>query len=225
MAVSGTYDFNLDIDEVIQEASEMIGGEDTLGHEPASARRSINLMLKDWQNRGILLWTTGTTAVTLSTSVTSYELSSNTINALEVVLSRDNTDIQLTRITPEEYLIIPAPTQTGRPSQYSIRRGRDNPTLSVWPIPENATDVLKIETVSDMTDVDKSADQNADLPKRFLPCLTMGLAYYMSMKRPLVPDTRIAMLKTNYEEMLARAMEEDRERASLYLLPRLTFYT
>ena len=167
MAVSGTYNFNLDIDEVIQEASEMIGGEDTLGHEPASARRSINLMLKDWQNRGILLWTTGTTAVTLATSVTSYELSSNTINALEVVLSRDNTDIQLTRITPEEYLIIPAPTQTGRPSQYSIRRGRDNPTLSVWPIPENATDVLKIETVSDMTDVDKSADQNADLPKRF----------------------------------------------------------
>jgi hypothetical protein len=225
MAVSGTYNFNLDIDEVIQEASEMIGGEDTLGHEPASARRSINLMLKDWQNRGILLWTTGTTAVTLSTSVTSYELSSNTINALEVVLSRGDTDIQLTRITPEEYLIIPAPTQTGRPSQYSIRRGRDNPTLSVWPIPENATDVLKIETVSDMTDVDKSADQNADLPKRFLPCLTMGLAYYMSMKRPLVPDTRIAMLKTNYEEMLARAMEEDRERASLYLLPRLTFYT
>ena len=95
----------------------------------------------------------------------------------------------------------------------------------MWPIPENATDVLKIETVSDMTDVDKSADQNADLPKRFLPCLTMGLAYYMSMKRPAVPDTRIAMLKTNYEEMLARAMEEDRERASLYLLPRLTFYT
>ena len=225
MAVSGTYNFNLDIDEVIQEASEMIGGEDTLGHEPSSARRSINLMLKDWQNRGILLWTTGTTAVTLSTSVTSYELSSNTINALEVVLSRGATDIQLTRITPEEYLIIPAPTQTGRSSQYSIRRGRDNPTLSVWPIPENSTDILKIETVSDMTDVDRSADQNADLPKRFLPCLTMGLAYYMSMKRPAVPDTRIGMLKTNYEEMLARAMEEDRERASLYLLPRLTFYT
>jgi kynureninase len=58
MAVSGTYNFNLDIDEVIQEAMEMIGGENTLGHEPASARRSINLMLKDWQNRGILLWST-----------------------------------------------------------------------------------------------------------------------------------------------------------------------
>ena len=225
MAVSGTYNFNLDIDEVIQEAMEMIGGEDTLGHEPASARRSINLMLKDWQNRGILLWSTSTTAVTVVASTTSYDLSSSTINALEVVINRDNTDIQLTRITPEQYLIIPAKTQTGRPSQYSVRRGRDNSVLSVWPIPENSTDVLKMEIVSELDDVDKSAIQNADTPKRFLPALTCGLSYYMSMKRPLVAPERIAMLKTNYEEILTRAMEEDRERASLYLLPRLTFYT
>ena len=174
MAVSGTYNFNLDIDEVIQEATEMIGGEDTLGHEPASARRSINLMLKDWQNRGILLWTTNTTLVTVSVSTTAYDLSSNVINALEVVISRDNTDIKLTRITPEEYLIIPAKTQTGKPSQYSIRRGRDNPVMSLWPIPENSTDVLKIETVTELQDVNKSAIQNADLPKSLLPvaCLT-----------------------------------------------------
>lgn len=224
MAVSGTYNFNLDIDEVIQEATEMIGGEDTLGHTPASARRSINLMLKDWQNRGILLWTTSTTTVTVVASTTSYDLSGSTINALEVVLRRDNTDIQLTRITPEEYLIIPAPTQTGRPTQYSIRRGRDNPVMSVWPIPENSTDELILEIVSELEDVNKSAIQNADLPKRFLPALTCGLSYYLSMKRPGVADTKIAMLKANYEELLARAMEEDRERASIYLLPRLTFY-
>ena len=225
MATSGTYNFNLDIDEVIQEASEMIGGEDTLGHEPASARRSINLMLKDWQNRGILLWTANTSTVTLTAGTTAYDLSGSTINALEVVLSRGSTDIQLTRISPEEYLLIPAPTQTGRPTQYSIRRGRDNPTLSLWPIPENSTDTLRVEIVSELQDVNRSADQNADLPKRFLPPLTCGLAYYMSMKRPLVADTRIAMLKQNYEDMLFRAMEEDRERASLYLLPRLAFYS
>jgi hypothetical protein len=182
-------------------------------------------MLKDWQNRGILLWTANTSTVTLSTGVTAYDLSDSTINALEVVLSRDNTDIQLTRISPEEYLLIPAPTQTGRPTQYSIRRGRDNPTLSLWPIPENSSDTLRIEIVSELQDVNRSADQNADLPKRFLPPLTCGLAYYMSMKRPLVADTRIAMLKQNYEDMLFRAMEEDRERASLYLLPRLAFYS
>jgi hypothetical protein len=223
MAVSGTYDFNLDIDEVIQEATEMIGGEDTLGHEPASARRSINLMLKDWQNRGVLLWSTSVSSVTVAASVTAYSLASSTVDALEVVLNRDDTDIQLERITPEEYLLIPNKTQTGRPTQYSIRRGRDNPTLSVWPIPENSTDVLKMEIVSELQDVNKSAIQNADLPKRFLPCLTCGLAYYMAMKRPLVPENRIMMLKANYEELLMRAMEEDRERASMYLRPKLRY--
>ena len=221
MAVSGTYDFNLDIDEVIQEAMEMIGGEDTLGHEPASARRSINLMLKDWQNRGILLWTTSVSSVTVSASTTAYDLSSSTIDALEVVLNRDDTDIQLNRISPEEYLLIPNKTQTGRPMQYSIRRGRDNPVMSVWPIPENSTDVLKMEIFSELQDINKSAIQNADLPKRFLPPLTCGLSYYMSMKRPGVEAGRIQMLKGNYEEKLARAMEEDRERASMRIVPKL----
>jgi len=223
MAVSGTYNFNLDIDEVIQEAMEMIGGENTLGHEPASARRSINLLLKDWQNRGVLLWSTSVSSVTVAASVTAYSLSSSTVDALEVVLGRDDTDIQLTRISPEEYLLIPNKTQTGRPMQYSIRRGMDNPTMSVWPIPENSTDVLKIEVISELMDVDKSAGQNADMPKRFLPPLTCGLSYYMSMKRPGVPPERISMLKTNYEEILFRAMQEDRERASMRVVPRLGY--
>ena len=223
MAVSGTYNFNLDIDEVIQEATEMIGGENTLGHEPASARRSINLMLKDWQNRGVLLWSTSVSSVTVAASTTAYDLSSSTVDALEVVLNRDSTDIQLERISPEEYLLIPNKTQTGRPSQYSIRRGRDNPVMSVWPIPENSTDVIKMEVISELQDVDKSAGQNADLPKRFLPCLTCGLAYYMSMKRPGVEGQRIQMLKANYEELLQRAMEEDRERSSMHIVPRLRY--
>jgi len=223
MAVSGTYNFNLDIDEVIQEAMEMIGGENTLGQEPASARRSINLMLKDWQNRGILLWSTSVSSVTVAASVTAYSLDSSTVDALEVVLERDDTDIQLTRISPEEYLLIPNKTQTGRPMQYSIRRGISNPTMSIWPIPENSTDVLKMEIISELQDVDKSAGQNADLPKRFLPPLTCGLAYYMSMKRPGVEGQRMQMLKGNYEELLSRAMLEDRERASMHVVPRLGY--
>ena len=223
MAVSGTYNFNLDIDEVIQEATEMIGGENTLGHEPASARRSINLMLKDWQNRGVLLWSTSVSSVTVAASVTAYSLGSSTVDALEVVLGRDDTDIQLTRISPEEYLLIPNKTQTGRPMQYSIRRGIANPTMSLWPIPENSTDILKMEVISELQDVDKSAEQNADLPKRFLPPLTCGLAYYMSMKRPGVEGQRIQMLKMNYEELLSRAMLEDRERAAMRVIPRLGY--
>ena len=223
MAVSGTYNFNLDIDEVIQEAMEMIGGESTLGHEPASARRSINLMLRDWQNRGILLWTTSVSSITVIASTGDYSLAGSTLDALEVVLNRDDTDIQLNRLSSEEYLLIPNKTQTGRPMQYSIRRGRDNPVMSVWPLPENSTDVLKVEIFSELQDVNRSATQNADVPKRFLPCLTMGLSYYMSMKRANVDPTRIQMLKANYEETLSRALLEDRERTSMRVVPKLRY--
>jgi len=221
MATSGTYNFSMDIDEVIQEAMEMIGGEQTLGHEPKSARRSINLLLQDWQNRGILLWTANTTVVSVSTSVTAYALTSSTIDVLEVAVNRDNTDIQIERITMEEYLKIPRKGQTGRPTQYAIRRDRDNPILYLWPVPENTTDLLKIEQVRYTQDVNKSAVQTADISRRFLPCLAAGLAYQMSMKRPGVDGGRIQMLKMEYEERLARAMDEDRERSNLKIVPRL----
>ena len=223
MATSGTFNFNLDIDEVIQEATEMIGGEQTLGHTPASARRSINLMLKDWQNRGILLWTTYTTLVTVSTSVTSYALSGDTLDALEVVLRRDDTDLQLERISFEEYQIIPNKKQTGRPTQFTIKRNRDNPTIFLWPIPENTTDILNIEGIRELEDVNRSAEQNADIPKRFLPPLTCGLSYYLSMKTPGTEPDRIGMLKSNYEQLLLSAMSEDRERANLFLRPKLGY--
>jgi len=223
MATSGTYNFNLDIDEVIQEATEMIGGEQTLGHTPKSARRSINLILNDWQNRGILLWKTYTTAITVSTSVTTYDLSSSSTDALQINLRRDSTDIELQRISFEEYLNVPNKTQTGRPTQFTVKRNLDNPIIYVWPLPENSTDILQIEAIRQVEDVNKSADQNADAPVRFLPALTCGLAYYLAMKRTGIPMDRIAMLKANYDEKLAFAMEEDRERASLFIKPKYRY--
>lgn len=221
MSSSGTYNFSMDIDEVIQEAMEMIGGEETLGHEPKSARRSINLILQDWQNRGIALWSIGTSTVSLTTSVTAYTFSSATVDILEAVHNRDNVDIQLERISMEEYLKIPNKGQTGRTTQYAVRNGRDYPTMYVWPLPENSTDTIKVELFNYLQDVTKSAVETADVSRKFLPCLTAGLAYNMGMKRPGVDMNRINMLKTEYEERMARAMEQDRERTNLLLKPRI----
>jgi len=211
----------MDIDEVIQEALEMIGGEQTLGNDPKSARRSINLLLQDWQNRGILLWSTNTTVVDVSTSVTAYSLSSNMVDAMEVVVNLSATDIQLDRLSMEEYLKIPRKSQTGRPTQYAIRRGRANPELYLWPIPDSNDYSLKIEKIKYLQDVNKSAGQIADVSRRFLPCMTAGLAYFMSMKRAGIDGNRIMFIKQEYEERLARAMDEDRERTSLRIVPKL----
>ena len=200
---------------------EMIGGEETLGHEPKSARRSINLLLQDWQNRGVMLWTANTSTVDLTTSVTTFALASSTIDVLEAVHNREDRDIQLERISMQEYLKIPNKGQTGRTTQYAVRHERGNPVVNLWPIPENSTDKIKLELVSYMEDVNKSAIQNADISRRFLPCLTAGLAYHMSMKRPGVEAGRISMIKQEYEERLQRAMDEDRERVSIFLKPRV----
>jgi len=225
MAQSGTYNFNLDIDEVIQEATEMIGGEETLGHTPASARRSINLMLTDWQNRGICLWSINTTVVTVADTVASVSLSDSTIDALAITYatSVSGTDIALERISREEYHNLPNKTTTGRPTQYAITRGVNNIALFLYPTPNTTTGILNIEKFNQLEDVDKSAGQNADMPKRFLPALTCGLSYYLSMKRTGIPMDRIQMLKQNYEEKLAVAMEEDRERANLHIKPKLRY--
>ena len=222
MATSGTYDFNMDIDEVIQEAMEMIGGEETLGHEPKSARRSINLLLQDWQNRGVMLWTANASTVDLTTSVTTFTLASSTIDVLEAVHNREDRDIQLERISMQEYLKIPNKSQTGRTTQYAVRHNRGQPTVFLWPLPENSTDQVKVELIRYMQDVNKSAIQTPDVSRRFLPCLTAGVAYYMSMKRPNVDMQRISMIKTEYEERLSRALEEDRERVSLLIRPRIS---
>ena len=203
----------------------MIGGEITLGEEPRSARRSINLLLQDWQNRGIQLWTIGTTAVTVTTNTTAYTFVQN-IDILEAVINVQSgdgsTDLQLNRISMEEYLKIPRKTQTGRSSQYAVRRDRDNIVISLWPLPDNSTNILKLETVKYIEDVSRS-NQTADISRRFLPCLTAGTAYFMSMKRPGVDPSRINMIKQEYEERLSRAQEEDRERASMLIRPRLRY--
>ena len=78
-----------------------------------------------------------------------------------------------------------------------------------------------IEAVhSYMEDVNNSS-QTPDISRRFLPSLTVGLSYYMSMKRPGIDAGRITFLKQEYEERLANALHEDRERASAYFLPRI----
>ena len=223
MATSGTYNFNLDIDEVIQEATEMIGGEETLGHTPASARRSINLMLNEWQNKGVLLWSILTTAVTATSVETS--LSDEILDTLAVTyaVSAASTDLALERISREEYHNLPNKTTTGRPTQYAITRGVNNIALFLYPTPDITTGILNIECFKQLEDVNKSAGQNAQVPKRFLPALTCGLSYHLAMKRPGVPMDRIQMLKANYDEKLAFAMEEDRERASMFIKPKLGY--
>ena len=292
MAISASVDFELDIACYVEEAFERCGLEVRTGYDLKTARRSLNLMLADWANRGLNQWTIEQTSITLASDISDYPggtltmtvgasgsftvgdtitggtsaatasitslpssttmaitipsgtftsgetitggtsaatttvsaavdltTTQKTIDMLSAVITRDSTDYGITRLSRDEFLNIPNKTQTGRPSQFFLDR-QITPILKLWPVPENNTDIIKFDRLIRMDDADDYTN-TLQIPFRFYPCLAAGLAYYLSIKR--APE-RIQLLKAIYDEEFNRAMEEDRDRASLTIAPSYNYY-
>jgi len=219
MAVSGSTDFELDVAEYIEEAFERCGLEARTGYDIKTAKRSLNLMLADWANRGLNQWTIKQRTVTVTKSTGQYQLDPDVIDVLALSVRRSGTDYSVDRISRDEYLSIPTKTTEGRPTQFFLDR-QIVPNLKVWPLPDTSTDVLVYDCLTRIDDADTAIDTMA-VPFRFYPCLTAGLAYYLALKR--APE-RVQMLKAVYEEEMRRAIDEDRDRASFQISPSLRNY-
>jgi hypothetical protein len=218
MATSGSTDFELDLSDYIEEAFERCGLEVRTGYDLKTAKRSLNIMLAEWANRGLNQWTIEQSSLSLTEGTGDYTLGASTIDVLNVVLSRSSTDYSLQRISRSDYINIPTKTQKSRPSQFFIDR-QINPILKLWPVPENSTDTILMDKLVRMDDADIYTN-TMDLPFRIYPCLAAGLAYYISVKR--APD-RIQMLKAIYEEEFQRAADEDIDRASFNIQPSMAY--
>ena len=218
MATSNSTDFEPNVAEFVEEAFERCGLELRTGYDLKTARRSINLMLAEWANRGLNQWTIEQDTQTVTEGTTDYSLNSNVIDILDVVLRRTinqtQTDISMNRISRSEYINIPNKTTKARPSQFFLDK-LSTPTLKVWPSPENSTDILVFNKIVRMDDADKPTN-TMDMPFRFYPCFAAGLAYYISLKR--APE-RTSQLKALYEEEFDRAMSQDEDRASYRVRP------
>tara|TARA_R110000824_G_scaffold159787_1_gene334254 strand:+ start:6585 stop:7247 length:663 start_codon:yes stop_codon:yes gene_type:complete len=214
MAVSGSTDFELDVSDYIEEAFERCGLEVRTGYDLKTAKRSLNLLLAEWANRGLNAWTIAQRSQALTESDGEYTIGTDVIDILSVVVRRDSTDYSLDRLSREEYLNIPTKTTEGRPSQFFLDR-QISPNLKIWPIPENSTDVLFYDALTRMDDADAFTN-TMEVPFRFYPCLAAGLAYYIAIKRS---PQRVQLLKAVYEEEMERAIQEDRDRASFTIEP------
>lgn len=141
-----------------------------------------------------------------------------TIDILSGVVRRSGSDLSVTRISRDDYLSIATKTTAGRPTQFYVNR-QITPTVQVWPEPENSTDIFIYDRLVRIDDADTAVD-TVQVPFRFYPCLAAGLAYYIALKKS--PE-RVQLLKGLYEEEFVRAAEEDRDKASLNLVPSYTF--
>ena len=219
MTLSGSTDFELDVADYVEEAFERCGLEARTGYDLKTAKRSLNLMLADWANRGLNQWTIQQRTISLVKSDGEYSLDADVVDILSVVVRRDGTDFSINRISRDEFLSIPTKTTEGRPTQFFLDR-QITPNLKIWPLPENSTDVLIYDSLTRINDAD-TAKNTMEVPFRFYPCLAAGLAYYISLKR--APE-RVQMLKAVYEEEFRRAIDEDRDRASFQISPSLRNY-
>ena len=222
MASSGQTTFDLAIDDVIEQAFEQIGGQPISGEEARSARIALNLLLTEWQNRGVLLWKMNPTELTLNSGQNNYTLDTKIIDSLQTTINVNGNDLELNRITYQDYMKMPDKTQTGRPTQFAFLRGKSRVTAYFWPTPDQiyTVNMLAFNRVESVT---SSAIQTGDLPFRFLPPLVDGLAHKMSLRRPGIDPSRISFLKQQYEESFAFALEEDRQRTSMFIRPRLGY--
>ena len=219
MATSSSTDFELDVAEYIEEAFERCGLEAKTGYDLQTARRSMNIMLAEWANRGLNQWTIEQRTQALTASDSEYSLGTDLIDILSLVVRRSGTDFTMTRISRDAFLNLPNKTSTGRPTQYFLDR-QITPNLKLFPTPENSTDVIVYDALTRIQDADAQVN-TMEIPFRFFPCLTAGLAYYIAMKR--APD-RIQLLKTVYEEEFDIAMAEDRDRSAFNVVPKLDYY-
>ena len=208
---ASTASFDLSIDDIAEEAYERCGLQVRSGYDLQTARRSLNLLLAEWANRGLNLWTIQLQEKTIAantTSLTGTNLFGSGAN------DSSNNDYSATSISRATYLNYTVKTTGGRPTQYYFER-TINPTLFLYPAADT-TYTLRYYALVRMFDAGDYTN-NAQIPFRFLPCITAGLAYYMAMKK--APD-RIQLLKQIYEDEFQRAAAQDGERTSLFLTPK-----
>jgi len=215
----------MDFTEIAEEAWERAGREMRSGYDLRTARRSMNLMTIEWQNRGINMWTIDEGTINLVDGTSQYNLPADTIDLLEHQIRTGSgnqatqSDLTISRISVSTYASIPNKLSRGRPIQIYIERLRDNPVVNVWPVPDNNNYVLYYWRMRRIEDAG-SGVQTADMNFRFFPVLVAGLAYYIAMKIPELAD-RIPMLKAAYEEQFELAAGEDREKTSARFVPRV----
>jgi hypothetical protein len=232
---TATTDFNLDLNTIVEEAFERCGAELRSGYDLRTAKRSLSLLLMDWANRGINLWTLEQGTHALTYNVGTYDLPADTVDLLDHVIrtgtGTNQIDINISRISSSTYVAIPNKNATGRPIQIWINRrtgatDANNvvvyPQFTVWPKPDNSTPYTIYYTrLRRMFDVGNGSN-GQDIPFRFLPCMVAGLAYMLSMKIPGA-DVRTMTLKAQYDEAWDLAAGEDREKAAVRFVPRQSF--
>lgn len=218
---SGTTNFGLDVDDIIEQALDPLGGEFTSGMDAVKARRLLNLILIQLQNKNIPLNKIGDTGLDLAAHDLDYTLDSGVVDVLACNLSGPDTDfdVPLIRYSQEEYQDIPNKLlEQARPTLFTTIRGRDTVEIRFWPVPDNSNCIAKMLVSRKVEDI-TAAYQKVDLSTRYLPLLVKWLTYELSLSKQGFPEQDKVRLKQEYQECIPDTFDEDKERVDFTVIP------
>jgi hypothetical protein len=231
---TATFEKGFSISDIVEESYERLGIQGVSGYQLKSARRSLNILFQEWANRGLHYWEVANNNITLVADQATYTMFRSTADGtssttavygvddvLEASYRNSNVDTPLTKVSRSQYQAFSNKTSTGTPSQYFVQRFIDKITVTLYLTPGSSEAgkflnyyyVKRIQDAGDYTN-------DADVPYRFVPCMTAGLAYYLAIKN--APD-RVQMLKMLYEDELQRALQEDGSSSSTFISPKVYY--
>lgn len=225
MGTSGTYTYfsSLEVVDVIQDAFERCGIDFSAvsGNQLDSARRSLQMQISEFSNKGPNLWKVSLQTQALTSGTASYALNSNVIELLQVYVSdasfSPTQDYVLSAISRSDYAAYPDKTLAGqRPSQFYFER-TTTPTVYLYPVQNNNNVTLNFYSWRIQEDVGSLVNQ-FDAPNRWIDAVTANLAWRLAMK--FAPD-RYPMLKEAGTEAFNAAAAEDVESVPLRIIPNL----
>ena len=238
-----TFDKTFSVDQIIEESYERLGIQASSGYQLKTARRSLNILLQEWGNRGIKYWKVATTDIDLiegqaeyiffrstgdgTSAVTNPANTYGVADVLEATLRADRTavdqaDSAITKIDRSTYSALSNKLSKGTPSKYFVQRFVDKTTITLYPTPDssNAAKAVHIYFVKRIQDADSTYTDATDVPFRFVPCMVSGLAFYLAQK---FNPQATQQLKLYYEDEFARALSEDGSSTSVHITPKVYY--
>lgn len=217
--------FTLTPDIAIDEAIRMAGGQPSQFEELESARIKLNLLLTEWQIRGVNLWKLEYTSVAITSATAIVSLDPSIVDILDCVwnVSASDRDLGMERISYDKWLKLYNKTQEmDRPTSFLVERLKDQTNMRLWPVP-NTDGALRFWAMKRTSDINNMND-SIDAPYRYLPALVNGLGYKLFKDRVTGSQEDMAklnVLKQDYKEAWDMAYEEDRDRSSFKVVPKM----
>lgn len=185
MTTSGSTDFSVTASDIVTRARSLLGiqaAEETLqAHELEEGMFWLNAMLKAWEADGVMVWTYTEGSLSLVAATASYLFGSGgafttvPLDISQIRITRFSIDMEMTRMSREDYYTLPNKANAGFPNQWFYDRQRDSGTLYVWPVPDSVTSSLSFTYRRRIMDLDAGAD-TFDLPQEWFKVVAYGLA-------------------------------------------------